>query len=88
MKLTSRYRIPARVRAFVPEHHGTRLVTYFYRKASIQDPMTDPEKFRYPGPKPQTRETAMVRGRGAWGGGPGWGGYGSPPPPPPGSRVW
>jgi putative nucleotidyltransferase with HDIG domain len=60
MKLTARYRIPSRVRAFVPEHHGTRLVTYFYRKASAQDPMTDPEKFRYPGPKPQSRETAMV----------------------------
>ncbi len=60
MKLTARYRIPARVRAFVPEHHGTRLVTFFYRKASIQDPMTDPDKFRYPGPKPQSRETAMV----------------------------
>lgn len=60
MKLTARYRIPARVRAFVPEHHGTRLVTYFYRKASSQDPATDPERFRYPGPKPQSRETAMV----------------------------
>lgn len=60
MKLTARYHIPSRVRAFVPEHHGTRLVTFFYRKASIQDPMTDPEKFRYPGPKPQSRETAMV----------------------------
>jgi len=60
LKLTGRYRIPARVRAFVPEHHGTRLVTYFYRKASEADPNIDPERFRYPGPKPQTRETAMV----------------------------
>jgi membrane-associated HD superfamily phosphohydrolase len=48
------------VRAFVPEHHGTRLVTYFYRKASAEDPAIDPERFRYPGPKPQSRETAMV----------------------------
>ena len=60
MKLTARYHVPSRVRAFVPEHHGTRLVTYFYRKAASQDPMTDPERFRYPGPKPQSRETAMV----------------------------
>jgi putative nucleotidyltransferase with HDIG domain len=60
MKLTARYRLPSRVRAFVPEHHGTRLVTYFYRKATIQDPMTDPDRFRYPGPKPQSRETAMI----------------------------
>lgn len=60
MKLTARYHIPSRVCAFVPEHHGTRLVTYFYRKAASQDPLTDPERFRYPGPKPQSRETAMV----------------------------
>ena len=60
LKLTGRYRLPTRVRAFIPEHHGTRLVTYFYRRASAHDPSTDPEKFRYPGPKPQSRETAIV----------------------------
>jgi hypothetical protein len=60
LKLTARYRIPARVRAFVPEHHGTRLVTYFYRKASATDPTVDPERFRYPGPKPQSKETAII----------------------------
>ena len=59
-ELARRYRLPARVRAFIPEHHGTRLVTYFYRKASAHDPTTDPEKFRYPGPKPQSKETAIV----------------------------
>jgi cyclic-di-AMP phosphodiesterase PgpH len=60
LQLTGRYRVPTRVRAFIPEHHGTRLVTYFYRKASAHDPTTDPEKFRYPGPKPQSKETAIV----------------------------
>jgi hypothetical protein len=60
MELTARYRVPAVVRAFVPEHHGTRLITYFYRKASAADPTVDPEKFRYPGPRPQSRETAIV----------------------------
>jgi putative nucleotidyltransferase with HDIG domain len=60
LQLTGRYRVPSRVRAFIPEHHGTRLVTYFYRKASAHDPTTDPEKFRYPGPKPQSKETAIV----------------------------
>lgn len=60
MKLTAKHRIPARVRAFVPEHHGTRLVTYFYRKASAEDPNVDAERFRYPGPKPQSKETAIV----------------------------
>jgi len=60
MELTAKYRVPAVVRAFVPEHHGTRLITYFYRKASAADPTVDPEKFRYPGPRPQSRETAIV----------------------------
>ena len=60
LELTARHRVPAPVRAFIPEHHGTRLVTYFYRKASAEDPNVDPEKFRYPGPKPQSKETAMV----------------------------
>lgn len=60
IELARRHRVPERVRAFIPEHHGTRLVTYFYRKAAAADPKTDPEVFRYPGPKPQTRETAIV----------------------------
>ncbi len=60
LDLTRRYRVPARVRAFIPEHHGTRLVTYFFRKASASDPTTDPERFRYPGPRPQSKETAIV----------------------------
>jgi hypothetical protein len=60
LELAARYRLPACVRAFIPEHHGTRLVTYFFRKASAADPTTDPERFRYPGPKPQSKETAIV----------------------------
>ncbi|MFQ6019937.1 MAG: HD family phosphohydrolase, partial [Dehalococcoidia bacterium] len=58
--LARKYRLPARVSDFIPEHHGTRLVTYFYRKASAQDASVDAEKFRYPGPRPQSRETAIV----------------------------
>jgi putative nucleotidyltransferase with HDIG domain len=60
VELAKRHRVPARVRAFVSEHHGTRLVTYFYRKAAADDATTDPGKFRYPGPRPQSRETAIV----------------------------
>src|SRR5581483_4365267 len=60
MELAKRHHIPATVRAFIPEHHGTRLVTYFFRKASERDPNVDADKFRYPGPRPQSRETAIV----------------------------
>ena len=60
LQLARRHRLPSQVRAFIPEHHGTRLITYFYRKASVQDSTVDPEKFRYPGPRPRSKETAIV----------------------------
>jgi putative nucleotidyltransferase with HDIG domain len=60
LELARRYNLPPRVAAFIPEHHGTRLVTYFFRKASEDDPTLSPEPFRYPGPKPQSRETAIA----------------------------
>ena len=52
--------LPAPVRAFISEHHGTRRVHYFYRRAAIADPNVDAGMFSYPGPKPHTRETAIV----------------------------
>jgi hypothetical protein len=58
--LAQRNRLPARVQAFIPEHHGTRLVAYFYRLAAERDPNVDDEAFRYPGPRPQSRETAIA----------------------------
>jgi hypothetical protein len=60
VELARRARLPARVTAFIPEHHGTRLVAYFYRKAAERDPHVDPAAFQYPGPRPQSRETAIV----------------------------
>jgi hypothetical protein len=59
-ELARRARLPARVQAFIPEHHGTRLVAYFYRKAAEHDPNVDPALFAYPGPRPQSKETAIV----------------------------
>ena len=58
--LARRARLPARVQAFIPEHHGTRLVAYFYRKAAEHDPGIDPALFTYEGPRPQSKETAIV----------------------------
>jgi membrane-associated HD superfamily phosphohydrolase len=60
MALAKQYELPAKVAAFVPEHHGTRLALYFYRKAAEAEPDIDPDMFRYPGPKPQSRETAIA----------------------------
>jgi putative nucleotidyltransferase with HDIG domain len=60
VQLAQQYKLPARVASFVPEHHGTRMVSFFYRRAAEQDPSIDPDAFRYPGPKPQSRETAIA----------------------------
>jgi hypothetical protein len=53
--------IPDDVLNFIEEHHGTLVMTYFYNKAMEQgaDP-TAIDKFRYPGPKPQIRETGIA----------------------------
>jgi putative nucleotidyltransferase with HDIG domain len=60
LELARSHGLPASVQAFIPEHHGTRLVAYFYRVASQSDPDVDQTAFRYPGPRPQSRETAIV----------------------------
>jgi putative nucleotidyltransferase with HDIG domain len=53
--------IPDDVLNFIEEHHGTMVMSYFYNKAVEQgaDPASK-DKFRYPGPKPQTRETGIA----------------------------
>ena len=58
--LAQRYRLPDLLQAFIVEHHGTRLVTYFYRKAALEGENPEPDPFMYPGPRPQSRETAVV----------------------------
>jgi hypothetical protein len=61
-KIARQYRLPSRIRDFILEHHGTQ-VLYFYDEAVKQagdDEAIDIEQFTYPGPKPQTRETAVV----------------------------
>ncbi len=53
--------IPDDVLNFVEEHHGTMVQSYFYNKAMEQGAdEAAQEKFRYPGPRPQTRETGIA----------------------------
>ncbi|MDZ7373829.1 MAG: HDIG domain-containing protein [candidate division KSB1 bacterium] len=53
--------LPKEVIAFIPEHQGTQLMSYFYERARRSgEGRVDEQKFRYPGPKPQTKETAIV----------------------------
>jgi putative nucleotidyltransferase with HDIG domain len=54
--------LPEVVKAFIPEHHGTTYITYFLSRARGNDPdgRVDPSDFRYPGPRPQSPETAVA----------------------------
>jgi putative nucleotidyltransferase with HDIG domain len=60
VELAKRNRIPEVVREFIPQHHGTRLVTFFYRKAAEGGAKVDARDYQYAGPRPQTREAAIV----------------------------
>ncbi len=60
VEIARREGVPLAITQFIPQHHGTRLVEFFYRRAAAEDPEIDPDLFRYPGPKPQSRETAIV----------------------------
>jgi putative nucleotidyltransferase with HDIG domain len=58
------YGLPEVLVDLIPQHHGTRLVSYFYQRAKeTADPdlqAVKEEDYRYPGPKPQTREAAIL----------------------------
>jgi putative nucleotidyltransferase with HDIG domain len=64
LDLAKKHRLPSAITAFIPEHHGTGMVLAFYRMAVKEagDNANDVRKedFTYPGPKPQSRETAIT----------------------------
>ena len=60
LDLADEHGLPAALRAFISEHHGTGHITYFYEKARERDGAVSPADFSYPGPIPQTAETAIV----------------------------
>ncbi|MBK6712206.1 MAG: HDIG domain-containing protein [Chloroflexi bacterium] len=64
LELARRYKLPDRIRDFIAEHHGRRLVRGFYLKAVEQaggdETQVDESRYRYPGPRPQSRESGIV----------------------------
>jgi hypothetical protein len=61
-EMARRHKLPRRVRDFILEHQGTGIVRVFYHEAqklAAPEPV-DEKDFRYPGPKPRSRETALV----------------------------
>lgn len=64
VELAERYKLGKKVKDIIAQHHGTSLCGYFYSKAKEKEDPTlhviDETEFRYPGPKPQTKEAAIV----------------------------
>jgi cyclic-di-AMP phosphodiesterase PgpH len=64
LDLAEKFKLPTAIRAFIPEHHGTSMTLAFYRTAVTaagdDGHGVREEDFRYPGLKPQSKETAIV----------------------------
>ncbi len=64
VQLAKKYRLPERLQDFILEHHGTLITRYQYgqamQAAGGDATRVDIEKFRYPGPRPSSRETALL----------------------------
>jgi len=61
LEMAEEHKLPRALRSFITEHHGTGSIAYFLEKARERDSTApDPGEFSYPGPLPQTAETAIV----------------------------
>lgn len=62
VELAKEHRLGQEVTDIIRQHHGTSIIQYFYRKALNQTDVPPPniEDFRYPGPRPRSREAALV----------------------------
>jgi putative nucleotidyltransferase with HDIG domain len=69
IEMSKEYALPAVLRQFIETHHGTTLIEYFYNEAKKKHDAEQPSdasvgpsesEFRYPGPKPLTKEAAIV----------------------------
>ena len=60
IELARKHKLPERIIDFIRTHHGTNLVYYFYKKELDAQGSADEKDYRYPGPKPFSRETAIL----------------------------
>jgi len=63
LELAHKYKLNPVIADFISQHHGTGLIFYFYQRAlegATAQETVDEENFRYPGPRPQSPETALV----------------------------
>jgi len=63
LELAEEMKLPPIVASVIPQHHGTSLVSFMYQRAQAEagaDAKVKESNFRYPGPKPQTKENAII----------------------------
>lgn len=60
VEIGKKYKIPKEIRDIMMEHQGTTLLAYFFNKAKQLDSSVKKEDFKYPGPKPRTKESAII----------------------------
>lgn len=60
LELAKEYKLPEPVRDIIAQHHGDSVVSFFYHRALEEKEDIPEESFRYDGPKPQTKEAALV----------------------------
>ena len=60
LKLAKRHRLPRMIADFIPEHQGTLKMGFFLHRARERDASVDESRFRYHGPTPRSRETAIL----------------------------
>lgn len=63
LEMAEEYKLPKRIRDFIAEHHGTSIMHFFYNKAITEageKDVVNEDDFRYPGPKPASRASAIV----------------------------
>lgn len=58
--MLEKHKFPREIIDIAKEHHGTTLLKFFYYKEKESNPDVDEREFRYPGPKPQTKEAAII----------------------------
>lgn len=60
LEIAKQYRLPPDIRDIIAQHHGTTLAGIFYNKAKELDPDAKEDDYRYPGPKPESKEAGIV----------------------------
>lgn len=60
VEIAQKYRLPEPIISIIREHHGTSVMAYFHAKAKERKDMVVEDEFRYKGPKPQSKESAIV----------------------------